>query len=37
MIECEPMQDRMPDVAHGRGAWTETEESKTIAAIVSER
>jgi hypothetical protein len=25
MIDCEPMQDRMPDVAHGRAAWTETE------------
>jgi hypothetical protein len=25
MIECEPMQDRMPEVVHGRAAWTETE------------
>jgi len=25
MIECGSMRDRMPDVAHGRTAWTETE------------
>jgi hypothetical protein len=25
MIDCESIQDRMPDVAHGRAAWTETE------------
>lgn len=25
MSDCEPMQDRMPDVAHGRATWTETE------------
>lgn len=25
MIDCESMRDRMPDVAHGRATWTDTE------------
>ena len=30
MIDCEPMQDRMPDVAHGRAVWTETETAHLV-------